>query len=309
VPEVSERVISASRQPDPAQLETVLGARPSRVTALAGATSSHLFRVDVNTRGGAQGPAAGGSTRSVVCRLFRPERWEVSCAALTRREATLLQALESLPVPAPRLIGVLPDNGVVMSLLPGSVNLPSRPDGDWLRKLAATLARIHESDLTVPYGYESWNDQLDAAPPDWWRDSGVWRAAQAAARHPPDYQPTFVHRDYHPVNVLWQHGRISGVVDWINACMGPAGIDVAHCRANLALMYGITVADAFLAAYGRIRGDYVHQPFWDVDDALGALPDIAPYPPWATFGLTGITPEIVRRRLESFVASAVARLA
>jgi hypothetical protein len=31
------------------------------------------------------------------------------------------------------------------------------------------------------------------------------------------------------VNVLWEENGISGIADWINACMGPIGIDVAHC--------------------------------------------------------------------------------
>jgi hypothetical protein len=107
------------------------------------------------------------------------------------------------------------------------------------------------------------------------------------------------------VNVLWETGRITAIVDWINACMGPPGIDVAHCRLNLALMYGPAVADTFLDAYQDAAPDYRHDTFWDLEDALGTLPDVAPYPPWAEFGLTDLSTDLVRSRLEAFVATAV----
>jgi aminoglycoside/choline kinase family phosphotransferase len=98
--------------------------------------------------------------------------------------------------------------------------------------------------------------------------------------------PSLHHRDYHPVNVLWQNGEVSGVVDWVNACLGPAGADVAHCRANLAQMFGVGVAEEFLQAYlERAGGEY--NPFWDVDSVLNmSWPQPRFYLPWNEFGLT-----------------------
>ena len=143
------------------------------------------------------------------------------------------------------------------------------------------------------------------AAPSWWQSAEVWNSAQEITRREPDYTPRFIHRDYHPVNVLWTGERISGVVDWINACMGPVGIDLAHCRLNLALMYGQTIADQVLHAYITHNETYRHDPYWDLEDALGALPDVEPYPPWAEFGLTGLTTKLIRDRLQFFVLSAV----
>ncbi len=90
--------------------------------------------------------------------------------------------------------------------------------------------------------------------------------------------------------------------------MGPRGVDVAHCRLNLALMYGQDEADAFLEAYRKHSPGYRHQAFWDVDDALSMLPEALPYPPWAELGLAGITTPLARARLEAFVVAALARL-
>ena len=122
-----------------------------------------------------------------------------------------------------------------------------------------------------------------------------------------DAPPVLLHRDYHPVNLLWGQARVSGVVDWINACMGPPGVDVAHCRLNLALMYGMAAADAYLAAYQHHAPGYRHDFYWDVDDALSAPLHVLPYVPWSEFGLTELTREILQSRLEAFVQAAVSR--
>ena len=79
----------------------------------------------------------------------------------------------------------------------------------------------------------------------------------------PSYRPTIIHRDLHPGNVLWQRGRCSGIVDWANACRGPAGCDIATCHGNLIGWAGYDVADQFVAAYGALTGQ-VHHPYWEI---------------------------------------------
>jgi len=274
------------------QIESITGTRPVEVLPLAGATSSDLYHLN-------------GIGADAVLRIFLAERWEETAADLSVRELDILRALADEPVAAPGPIGTLPDNGVLMGFLPGVVHLPAMPGDKWLRTLAETLAQIHGLTVQVPYTFESWNDTTAQAMPDWWQSTSLWLEAQAQSAGPLSYEPCFIHRDYHPVNVLWESGRITGVVDWINACMGPRGIDVAHCRLNLALMYGSEAAEAFLHAYLTAAPDYRHDTCWDLEDALGALPDVAPYPPWEEFGLTGLSTELVRDRLEAFVAAAV----
>lgn len=270
------------------------GKRPT-FHPLSGATSSDLYRLDYGSE-------------SEVLRVFRTERWDTSADALSARELEILRALESSSLPTPRPIARLIDNGVVMSFLNGAVRLPAAPSEQWLAELAATLACIHSLPIRVPFSYESWNDTRAGEIPEWWQDSALWQAAQQIATEAPGYEPRFIHRDYHPVNVLWEGERITGIVDWINACVGPVGIDVAHCRLNLALMYGLTTADDFLEQYGTAAPGYVHEYFWDIEDALGALPEVTVYPPWVEFGLEGLTDELVRQRLQSFLAAAVGRI-
>jgi hypothetical protein len=80
----------------------------------------------------------------------------------------------------------------------------------------------------VPYDPESWD------PPDWLRDKRLWDRALAFYQGPRlDDDSVLIHRDFHPGNVLWARGRVSGVVDWQAACVGPRAADVWHCRGNL----------------------------------------------------------------------------
>ncbi len=241
----------------------------------------------------------------MVLRLFLPERWPSPPSALAERESAILSALtgSDLPVPAP--IGCLPGNGLVMTFLPGEVALPAAPTGGWLDVMAQMLSRIHASGVNVPYRYRSWNGQRGTSAPDWWGDPALWSAALDATANLPERDTVFLHRDYHPVNLLWTDGHVTGVVDWINACMGPRGVDVAHCRLNLALMYGQVAAEGFLDAYTHHAPGYEHDPRWDVDDALGMGREPTPYPPWSDFGLTDLTTAAVRYRLEAFVQAAL----
>ena len=66
-----------------------------------------------------------------------------------------------------------------------------------------------------------------------------------------------MHRDFHPGNVLWRRGMVTGVVDWQAACTGPAVADVAHCRVNL-LTFGPDAAARFTALWQRAAGAAYH---------------------------------------------------
>ncbi|MCB1683671.1 MAG: aminoglycoside phosphotransferase family protein [Pseudomonadales bacterium] len=283
-------------EPLSVELQEMLGVAPVELIPLQGATSSQIFEV------------RSGENRWII-RRFIPERWEISAPKLSAREEHILQTLTNGGLLAPECIGTLTDNGVLMQKVPGHVYLPKRPEPYWISELAARLVAIHASPLKLPYRYTSWNDQVGRPAPDWWADLPLWQSAQVVLRRMPQEDWRLIHRDYHPVNVLWEGRRISGVVDWINACMGPVGVDVAHCRLNLALMYGMDAADAFLNAYRRGQPQYAHHPRWDVEEALSTLPDLKPYPPWAQFGLGSLTTADVRGRLVIFVEKAVERLA
>jgi Ser/Thr protein kinase RdoA (MazF antagonist) len=85
--------------------------------------------------------------------------------------------------------------------------------------------------------------------------------------HMPAYHQTFIHRDFHPGNVLWSRGQSTGVVDWADACRGPWGCDAAHCRAMLIQLAGPEAADRFLDAYESLTG-WKLDPYWEIASVL-----------------------------------------
>lgn len=131
----------------------------------------------------------------------------------------------------------------------------------------------------------------DGVPPAWTRHRRAWEQAVAAYEgEQPASDRVFLHRDFHPGNVLWEAGRVSGVVDWVSSCTGPPEEDVAHCRVNLARHHGQETADRFLKLWQQARGRTRYNPYWDL---VGVV------------SMGGSPPN---ERLDEFVAAAAARL-
>ncbi|MFI6013866.1 alpha/beta fold hydrolase [Streptomyces sp. NPDC051243] len=237
---------------------------------------------------------------------------------LLTREAsvlTLLAAQET--VPAPRLIAVdataehCDHPSLLMSLLPGRVRVDEVAEEDLDRRLdllAAQLAAIH----TVvpderPRTYQAWTSAERVRTPG----GPLWdRAVEVIRREPPAYEGCFLHRDFHPGNVLFsgagEESRISGVVDWVETSWGPADLDVAHCSTALALLHGPEHGFGFRARYeahgGRQLADSADHLYWRLLDALAYSPDAAKLAgPWRELGRTELTPEVLGGRLAAYV--------
>lgn len=247
---------------------------------MPGASSSAVHDLAVETR--------DGRVHRVVLRRFTADEWLAREPDLAAREAEALTLLEATPIVTPRLIAV-DRNGtrcdvraVLMSRLPGRpLAAPDDLDG-FVVRLAEPLPIVHETPLPASAAIPDYRPyDLEAArrgelhPPRRSRTPMVWeRAIEVhAAPPPPGERAVFLHRDYHPGNVLWRRGRVTGVVDWVNASRGPVDADLGHCRYNLALDYGLHVADVFLAAHRALTGARDYHPYWDIVAAVGMLPE------------------------------------
>lgn len=99
--------------------------------------------------------------------------------------------------------------------------------------------------------------------------TNVWRKAVDIFHGPShDNSTAFIHRDYHPGNVLWQSGRITGLVDWASASIGSPSIDVGHCRGNLVRRFDLGVADSFTVIWEQLSGQRF-DPWADVMTIIG----------------------------------------
>lgn len=273
------------------------------VTPLRGANSSAVYAV--------QSAVREADAARFVLRVFDDAKWLSAEPDLAVHEAAALDEAARCYVEAPQLVAFeANDVGfggpvVLMSHLAGRVEL--RPDDlqSWLAQLAETLTIIH-SHKAPDFGwdYRSWVNLSNLQVPTWATQPRLWERAIALWHNgQPSEDAVFIHRDFHPANVLWQGETVSGVVDWVNACRGPRGVDVAHCRTNLALIFGVDAADEFKNAYLE-RADGKHHPFWDVASILDmSLPEPEFYRPWSEFGLPTIGAPELRRQTEIYLTS------
>ena len=253
------------------------GARVRATEPLVGGSSSAVHGLSIED--------TSDRMHELVLRRFVREDWLAEEPDVAEREAAALRLVAAGPLPAPRLVAVDADGSavgvpaVLMTRLPGRIEWEPRDVDGFLRALAELLPAVH----ATPFGAEVPLPEYRPyplrirRPPTWASRPRVWLAAiEALDAGMPVEERSFVHRDYHPGNVLWREGRVSGLVDWVNASIGSPWVDVGHCRVNLASELGRPAVDRFLDYYrvasGR-AGDY--HPYWDIAAAIGGLDEDA----------------------------------
>ncbi|MDJ0386214.1 phosphotransferase [Streptomyces sp. G-G2] len=285
--------------------------RIENVVRLRGGWTSEMRRLDLR---GPRGP------RSLVLRSFVKPFYVRHAEGLLTREATVLRLLGDTDVPAATLAAVdaaarsCDHPSLLMSLLPGTVRLGDQGVDGRAALLARQLVGIHGLAVTArdrPRPYQAWTSPERVRPPAATERPGLWqRAVDVIRRDPPAYRGCFLHRDFHPGNVLFAGSgddlRISGVVDWVETSWGAADLDVAHCSTALALLHGIPAGMAFpdhyTAAGGTLADDDRAHLYWRLLDALGFAPDAEKVAvPWRELGRADLTPPVLAQRLEGYL--------
>ncbi|MET9584043.1 phosphotransferase [Streptomyces sp. NPDC006539] len=289
------------------------------VMRLRGGWTSEMRRLDISRPGG---------RRSVVLRSFVKPFFVQHADGLLSREARILRQLDATDVPAATLIDVdaaaeyCDYPSLLMSLLPGTVRLADQESDRRVDLLARQLLRIHGVQVTAgtrPRTYQAWTGPERVSPPGATERPELWqRAVDVIRREPPDYLPCFLHRDFHPGNVLFEGTsgdlRISGVVDWVETSWGPADLDVAHCSTALALLHGASAgmafADRYTAAGGALAQEQAAHLYWRLLDALAFAPDAEKVAvPWRELGRADLTPAVLTNRLEDYIQALFDRYA
>ncbi|GAB2906349.1 phosphotransferase family protein [Streptomyces mayteni] len=282
----------------------------------------------------ATGPLRGGWTsritslttstgRDLVLRSFLSPFFRHHAPGLLTREAAVLTLLRDTAIPTARLLAVDPTGehcaapSLLMTRLPGTVRLAE----DTGEALAALLVRVHRvAPADRPRPYQAWTapDRV-ALPPDTTRPK-LWRqTVDTIRREPPPFTGRFLHRDFHPGNVLFTGEAttgeaITGVVDWVETSWGPTDLDVAHCATALALLHGpeagLRLADHYTAAGGELTAEPGDHLYWRLLDALAFAPDAEKVAgPWRDLGRTDLTPGLLTHRLEDYLAALLDRYA
>jgi aminoglycoside phosphotransferase (APT) family kinase protein len=169
------------------------------------------------------------------------------------RQAPLLRALHGAGLPVPDVPWAGADEGafgtpfVMMDFLPGQPFFLWQPDAAFdlaPRSVAAlwqqcidALAGLHRfdwqrhlPDWQPPCGLreeiERWGPILAKSPEPQWIEAGLRTRERLLATLPSGVPVGLVHGDYQPGNVLYDAGRMTGVIDWELASIGSRLLDV-----------------------------------------------------------------------------------
>ncbi|MEC4570363.1 phosphotransferase family protein [Streptomyces virginiae] len=294
------------------------GERIEQVVRLRGGWTSRMRRLDL---------AGPDGRRSLVLRSFVKPFYVRHAEGLLTREAAVLRLLGGTDVPAAMLTAVdataqsCDHPSLLMSLLPGTVRLADRDADERAGLLARQLVSIHRLPVTAsqrPRPYQAWTSPERVNLPAATGRPGLWRrAVDVIRREPPAHRSCFLHRDFHPGNVLFTGTggdlRISGVVDWVETSWGPADLDVAHCSTALALLHGVPAgmrfADRYADAGGTLAEGTAHL-YWRLLDALGFAPDAEKVAvPWRDLDRVDLTADVLTHRLEEYIEALFERYA
>ncbi len=280
-----------------------------------------------------EGRSPEGRTQCFVLRVLKPDFFAPESAReALAAESAVLRFLEAhqaqLDVECPKLHALelnsdrLGGPAMLASFIEGAVDIaPTDPEG-WAETLAAALPQFHRLD---------WREAKEPlrriqprpplrppTPPLWLNEAGeeirrswneVLGAAAAGVPAVAYDAPTFLHGDYHPTNMVWNDGRITGVLDWTNSVVGPVGLDLAHCRVNLVCLFGVDIANRFLEAYRAVGLENALDDRLQAHcDAVRCWTDANAYEPWIELGRTDLTEEVLRERLDAYAVDIAKRL-
>ncbi len=242
------------------------------VSPMLGGATAAMHRVTLIDR--------GDHERDVVLRRYvRPEILAES-PDVASVEARALQLAERMPVPTPALLA-LDETGdradapaLAMTLLDGRPVWETRWGSKWVSQAVDAMIALHDVDASqAELPPLTTYPQKRYDPPRWTTNPALWeRAVELFHRPAPTSNVGFVHRDFNPGNVLWVRDRLSGLVDWQWACVGPRSIDPAHCRLNL-FHYNPTMADDVRSVWEQ-RSGLTFDPWADLASIIGALDNI-----------------------------------
>ncbi len=246
---------------------------------LPGGAWASVWRVDLP-----DGPA--------VLRVLPP-----GAAQTCHREVAVMRAALAggVPVPAVRAVGdVAGRSVVVMDWCPGrTVAAEAAADPSRAHHLGVlsgrALARIHA--VAAP----------EVLSGGWIDAGGSDPAALSIAAHlrsMPLRTDALIHLDFHPLNVLTDGRRITGVVDWTNAAAGDPWADVARTVSLLRL--DAARPDVLPRAVQDVLPTYEAGLLDGYAEALGAAPaDLAPLHAWAGAAMLR---DLAGRRSDAFFA-------
>jgi aminoglycoside phosphotransferase (APT) family kinase protein len=188
-----------------------------------------------------------------------------------------------------------------------------------VRQIATQLAKIHaineaRLDLAfLPQQAEQLAHAFNARPAkldDSLDEARIRNILEAVWPLPPRNAPVLLHGDFWPGNILWQGGRLVGVIDWEDASAGDPLADLAVSRLDILWIFGLDAMHAFTRHYQTLLPiDLAQLPYWDLYAALRPASRIAEWAEgWPALGRPDITEETMRAGHRGFREQAIEKI-
>lgn len=290
---------------------------------LAGGISTQMTCLEITCSGDGDQAA---QTRKVILRW--PNAAAVGLNPGTAEvEFRILQTLYLHGLPVPEPIGLVTSaefsGGVclILGYLEGSVDFAPTHLAKQSREMADYMTRIHS--LVRTAGQLSFlprvGEGLSLTPQPAVADSALgdetlWNAVLSGWPCPSSNPVALLHGDFWPGNILWQDGKISGVIDWEDAVIGDPLADLAISRLDLLWIYGPEAMEAFTTQYLTLAGINPDRlAYWDLVAAQRLARLVGTdLDGWAAFfepyGRTDISGRSIRTYFTSFVSQAYTKL-
>lgn len=295
------------RRPSPASLSwaaeaVAAGGRVVAYRRLTGGITAAMHRLTIED-------TSGRRHQAVLRRWVGPGA--ASAAKQIENEAAVLRSLAGSGLPVPMLIAATTGDAtggepaLLMTRVPGGVNLTPTDPAAWVGQMAAMLPRIHALPIEGR-AMSPWSRLVEQGVPPWTTQPALWRDAIDVLSAPAPAGSCFIHSDYQHFNLLWRRDRLSGIVDWTWAGSGAPDRDVGHCRLNLAVLFSVEMAERFRAAYEAEAGRRV-ETWWDVHELALYSDDWLRFIPVQVSGRIGVDVAGMTDRVEALLALVLRR--
>jgi aminoglycoside phosphotransferase (APT) family kinase protein len=216
-----------------------------------------------------------------------------------------------LPAPAPYAFDesgqILPTPYIVVEYVEGATEFAPANLTDFIRQLAAQLARIHQIDGAevsflhrVEASYAEKLKRRPAKPDDSLDEGRIRDTLESVWPLPQLNRSVLLHGDLWPGNVLWLDGQLVGIIDWEDATVGDPLADLGNARLELLWAFGSDALHQFTYHYQSLVTalDVTNLPYWDLCAALRPASKIGEWVADAT------KERIMRERHKWFVTQA-----
>jgi aminoglycoside phosphotransferase (APT) family kinase protein len=237
-------------------------------------------------------------------------------------EAAALAFAEDHRLAAPRLVAVDLDGvaagrpALLMTVLPGSSEIPNVASTTRLRALGAAAAALHAVPTAprpdLPLRVRPLADVDFAAQRRASGSSPLLEVAEERVNQVPMPQgvTVLVHGDLWQGNTMWTGETCVGVVDWDAAGAGHPGIDLGTLRCDAAIMFGLPAAAEILDGWRQATGHAADaMAYWDLVAALTTPADMTQWLPVAhNHGRVDLDAATLNNRRDTFLRSALDQL-